>query len=79
MSSLCPKITLKKTMVNRSAEKLVRAEKRNATLLIAHIVEVSDRKLALERGYKSTFDYCVKRLNIPEKRSPSTRKTPSGS
>ena len=52
--------------VNRSAEKLVRAEKRNAALLIAHIAEVSERKLALERGYKNTFDYCVKRLNLSE-------------
>ncbi len=52
--------------LDRSVEKLVRAEKRNAALLIAHIAEVSERKLALERGYKNTFDYCVKRLNLSE-------------
>jgi hypothetical protein len=50
----------------RSAEKLVRAEKRNAALLIAHIAEVSERNVALERGYKNTFDYCRRRLNLSE-------------
>ncbi len=57
---------LSSTELDSSAEKLVRAEKRNAALLIAHIAEVSERKLALERGYKNTFDYCVKRLNLSE-------------
>jgi hypothetical protein len=49
-----------------SAEKLVRAEKRNVALLIAHIAEMSRRKAALACGYKNIFDYCVRRLNLSE-------------
>jgi hypothetical protein len=49
-----------------SAEKLVLAEKRNVALLIAHIAEMSRRKAELECGYKSTFDYCVRKLNLSE-------------
>jgi hypothetical protein len=52
--------------LDRSAEKLVRAEKRNVSLVIAHIAEMSRRKGALERGYKNLFDYCVRRLNLSE-------------
>lgn len=52
--------------LDRSAEKLVRAEKRNVALVIAHIAEMSRRKGALERGYKSLFDYAVRRLNLSE-------------
>ncbi len=52
--------------LDRSAEKLVRLEKRNVALLIAHIAEMSRRKAALERGYKSLFEYCVRRLNLSE-------------
>jgi len=49
-----------------SAEKLVRAEKRNIALLIAHIAEMSRRKTYLECGYKNLFDYCVTRLRLSE-------------
>ena len=49
-----------------SAEKLVRAEKRNVALLIAHIAEMSRRKTYLECGYKNLFDYCVTRLRLSE-------------
>jgi hypothetical protein len=52
--------------LTHSAEKLVRAEKRNVALLIAHIAEISRRKVDLECGYKSVFEYCVKRLNLSE-------------
>jgi len=52
--------------LDRSAEKLVRLEKRNVALLIAHIAEISRRKAELERGYRSIFDYCVTRLNLSE-------------
>ena len=52
--------------LDRSAEKLVRAEKRNVALLIAHIAEMSRRKAELECGYKNLFDYCVRRLNLSE-------------
>ncbi len=52
--------------LDASVEKLVRAEKRNVALVIAHIAEMSRRKAALERGYKNLFDYCVRRLNLSE-------------
>ena len=52
--------------LDRSAEKLVRAEKRNVALLIAHIAEMSRRKAELECGYKNLFDYCVRRLHLSE-------------
>ncbi|MGH9321140.1 MAG: hypothetical protein ACRD21_12070 [Vicinamibacteria bacterium] len=52
--------------LDRSVEKLVRAEKRNVALVIAHIAEMSRRKGALERGFRNLFDYCVRRLNLSE-------------
>lgn len=52
--------------LDRSAEKLVRREKRNVALLIAHLAEISRRKVELERGYRNLFDYCVRRLNLSE-------------
>ncbi len=52
--------------LDRSTEKLVRAEKRNVALVIAHIAEMSRRKGHLERGYKNLFDYCTRRLNLSE-------------
>ena len=52
--------------LDHSTEKLVRAEKRNAALVIAHIAEMSRRRGYLERGYKSLFDYCLRRLHLSE-------------
>jgi len=52
--------------LDRSAEELVRAEKNNVTLVIAHIAEISRQKGELERGYKNTLDYCVRRLHLSE-------------
>jgi len=52
--------------LDRSAEKLVRAEKRNVALVIAHIAEMSRRKGYLERGYKNLFEYSTRRLNLSE-------------
>jgi hypothetical protein len=52
--------------LDRSAEKLVRAEKRNVALVIAHIAEMSRRKGHLERGYKNLFEYCTRRLHLSE-------------
>ena len=52
--------------LDRSVEKLVRAEKRNVALVIAHIAEISRRKGHLERGYKNLFEYCTRRLNLSE-------------
>lgn len=52
--------------LDRSAEKLVRAEKKNVALVIAHIAEISRRKGERERGYKNILDYCVRRLHLSE-------------
>ncbi len=52
--------------LDHSVEKLVRAEKRNVALVIAHIAEMSRRKGYLERGYKNLFAYCTERLNLSE-------------
>ncbi len=52
--------------LDRSAEKLVRAEKRNVALVIAHIAEMSRRKGHLECGYKNLFEYCTRRLHLSE-------------
>ena len=52
--------------LDRSAERLVRLEKQNVALLIAHIAEMSRRKAELERGYKNMFEYGVRRLNLSE-------------
>ena len=41
--------------LDSSTERLVRAEKRNVALVIAHIAEMSRRKGHLERGYKNLF------------------------
>jgi hypothetical protein len=34
--------------------------------LIAHLAEVSRRRLHLELGYRSLFDYCTKSLGLSE-------------
>jgi hypothetical protein len=52
--------------LDHSVEKLVRAEKRNVALVIAHLAEMSRRKGHLERGYKNLFEYCTRRLNLSE-------------
>jgi hypothetical protein len=52
--------------LDQSVEELVRTEKRNVALVIAHIAEISRRKAELECGYKNIFEYCVKRLNLSE-------------
>jgi hypothetical protein len=52
--------------LDRSTEKLVRAEKRNVALVIAHIAEMSRRKGQLECGYKNLFEYCTRSLHLSE-------------
>jgi hypothetical protein len=46
------------------AESFAKREKKATAMVIAHIAEISKRKLALDLGYRSLFDYCEKRLNI---------------
>ncbi len=52
--------------LDRSVDKLVRAEKRNVALVIAHLAEMSRRKGQLECGYKNLFEYCTRRLHLSE-------------
>jgi hypothetical protein len=52
--------------LDRSIVKLVGVEKRNVALMIAHIAEMSRRRGHVERGYKSLFEYCTRRLNLSE-------------
>jgi len=59
-------VSLSTEELDRSIEKLVRAEKRNAALVIAHIAEMSRRRGHVERGYKNLFEYCTRRLNLSE-------------
>ena len=61
--------------LDRSAEKLVRAEKQNVAKLIAHIADMSRRKVALELGYKSTL-YLV-RIEPKPVFEPSIRRRPA--
>ena len=57
--------------LNRSAETLVAAENGSIAKLIAHIAEMSAPKTALELGYKSLFDYCIRGLNLSEGAVPA--------
>jgi 5-methylcytosine-specific restriction endonuclease McrA len=52
--------------LDRSIESLVRVEKRNVALMIAHIAEIARRRGHVERGYKNLFEYCTRRLNLSE-------------
>ena len=52
--------------LDRSAQAISVKEKKNTALLIAHIAEIAKRNYHLELGYKSIFEYCLKRLNLSE-------------
>ena len=52
--------------LDRSAVELVAVESRNVALVIAHLSEISRRKAELEHGYRSLFDYGVRRLGLSE-------------
>lgn len=45
---------------------LVAEERRRLPELLSHLGEVDDRKALQEKGYASTFDYCVRHLNYSE-------------
>ncbi len=49
-----------------SAERIVATERRHVAAVIAHLAEILRRKAYLELGYKTRFDYCVKRLRLSE-------------
>ena len=52
--------------LDRSTVDLVAVENQNVALVIAHLAEISRRKAALEHGYRSLFDYGVRRLGLSE-------------
>ena len=54
-----------------SAAKLVVADNGNIAKLIAHLAEMSARKTALGLGYKSLYEYCIRRLNLSEGAVPA--------
>ena len=47
-------------------KQLIVADRGNTALIVAHIAEFQDRKLYLEDGYGSMFDYCVRELGMSE-------------
>ena len=49
-----------------SVVKLAAVENRNVARVIAHLAEISRRKAELEHGYRSLFDYGVRRLGLSE-------------
>ncbi len=55
-----------------------RRENTNIAKLIAHLAEMSARKTALELGYKSLYDYCIKHLNLSEGAVASSRSNEMG-
>jgi len=57
--------------LDRSAQTLVRAENQSVAKLIAHLAEMSSRNTALQMGYRSLYDYCIKRLNLSEGAVPA--------
>ena len=59
-------VSLSAVELDRSTRELVRDERRHTAMVVAHISEISRRELYLERGYKSLFDYCVRRLHLSE-------------
>ena len=52
--------------LTQSAERLISEERKNQAQLIAHLAEISRRKVHLELGYKHLFDYCVRHLGLSE-------------
>ena len=52
--------------LDSSTVDLVRSETRQVARVIAHIAEISRRKVELGRGYQNLFDYCVRRLGLSE-------------
>jgi hypothetical protein len=49
-----------------AARQLAAAEKKTQVALIAHLAEIARRKLHLDQGYASMFDYCLRALHLAE-------------
>ena len=52
--------------LQQSTEKLFVVERQHMARVIAHLAEISRRKLYLELGHSSLFDYCTQRLGLAE-------------
>jgi hypothetical protein len=50
----------------RSVVALVGSERQVLARIVAHLVEVEDRRLHLRLGFSSMFDYCLRRLALSE-------------
>ena len=57
---------LSSSELKHQTELLAEQEHRQVARLIANLAEVSLRKLHLKLGYRSLFEYCVKRLGLSE-------------
>ena len=57
---------LSSSELKRQTELLAEQEHRQVARLIAHLAAISSRKLHLELGYRSLFEYCVRRLGLSE-------------
>ena len=57
---------LSSSELKRQTALLAEREHQQGARLIAHLAEVSMRRLHLELGYRSLFDYCSKRLGLSE-------------
>ncbi len=57
---------LSSSQLKRQTDLLAKQEHLQVARLIAHLAEVSLRRLHLDLGYRSLFEYCVKRLGLSE-------------
>ncbi len=58
--------TISSLELERRTDLLAEQEHRHVARLIAHLAEVSLRRLHLKLGYRSLFEYCVERLGLSE-------------
>ncbi|MFA6003163.1 MAG: HNH endonuclease signature motif containing protein [Elusimicrobiota bacterium] len=47
-------------------DELVRQEREDSAAIVEHLLEADRREVALDRGYASLFEYCVKKLGYSE-------------
>jgi hypothetical protein len=52
--------------LDRSAQAIAAHEKHDIARFVAHIAEIGSRGFHLKLGYRSLFEYCVKRFNLTE-------------
>ncbi|MBI2522654.1 MAG: hypothetical protein HYV97_19695, partial [Bdellovibrio sp.] len=57
---------LKNEVLVQNAKNLVREENRILSKVLAHLLEIDARKLYLELGYGSLFQFAVKELGYSE-------------